>query len=174
MAIHNFQGDFACFNDGLGNFTCQFLGDADARSWSLTIADYDGDLDLDILPDVSASYGVWYQNEGSRVFAVVPPAVDNVIAAGHLDDDEFVDVISRAGGGKIYLNNGDGSFTLSQTLFSGGTFGGPAIGDVDGDTDNDLALGGRLWVNDGRGMFSDSGQDLMVPGADSTLSMSRS
>lgn len=163
VAIHNQLGDFACFNDGDGNFICQYLGDTGARGWGLTVADYDGDGDLDILPDVGTSNGVWFRNEGARVFTVLPPVVEHVIAAGYLNEDEFVDVISRAGANTIHLNNGDGTFQLSQTLPSG-VPGGPAIGDVDDDGDNDLAIGGRLWLNDGTGTFSDSGQDLSIPG----------
>ena len=69
---------------------------------------------------------------------------------------------------RLYLNDGQGSFTRSTNRFPAESTGAVAVADVDGDGDLDLFTGGRLepfkygrpqtgrlWLNDGRGNYSE-------------------
>jgi hypothetical protein len=96
------------------------------------------------------------------------------IALGDLDGDGDLDIASASDdGNRIWLNDGTGIFTLFQQIPAGSTFA-LALGDLDGDGDLDLVEGNfsenvlgifvgkpeRLLLNDGLGVFTDSGERL--------------
>ena len=132
---------------------------------------------------------VLYKNDGSGRFsqhALLDYAAADATARDFtptdLDGDGDLDLVYTDGGttSQIYMaiNDGQGNMTLSiqnafwtdannvlqvmQTL---------AVADFDGDGDPDLAIGYsgttggvRIWLNDGSGAFSDSGQTLLSGG----------
>ena len=125
---------------------------------SLVTADIDGDGDLDI---VSANYyGFdyptkrirWYPNNGDGTFAN-PRFVQeedgrlfNVVAAD-LNGDDSIDLVG--GDGTVYMNDGQGEFSVADRLFFSTRV---ASVDADGDDDIDIALassqGIRIFENE--------------------------
>ncbi len=104
--------------------------------------------------------------------------------AADIDGDGDLDIyVGNGGGGSAYvkpfflINNGQGGFTRSDSNLPSVLLDGArpnhwseAFLDVDGDGDKDLFLGSslnsgaRLLINDGRGVFTDSGR-VMPAGA---------
>ena len=126
-------------NDGNGNFTLFQELEPDVRSAVMKLGDLDGDGDLDA---VSANLG-----------------------PGNIGDPAFRNI---PGGNQVWINTGTGFFTKGQ-LIGNEISNGVELGDFDGDGDLDVfavnfgtypAIGeaNRLWLNDGSGNFTDSGQ----------------
>ncbi|RGP41236.1 hypothetical protein BPTFM16_01532 [Altererythrobacter insulae] len=112
-------------------------------------------------------------------------------ASGDIDDDGDIDVlILRGDNGPnlLYVNQGGASFVeravdagLAYSLggTSNGRHSGATFGDVDGDGDLDVLLGGlesgptKLFLNDGAGRFADAttGSGFDTAASDQTISM---
>lgn len=77
------------------------------------------------------------------------------LALADINGDGFKDMVVSSGNDKalqhvtVYLNNGDGTFPASPSWISGDTdhHGTLAVGDVDGDGDNDVAVSVFLGTN---------------------------
>jgi len=89
------------------------------------------------------------------------------VSLGDLDGDGDLDVFvtNYNEPDRVWLNNGDGTFSDSGQSFGGNTISwGVSLGDLDGDGDLDafvLNNGGSLvWRNDGFGTFTGPGQPL--------------
>jgi len=92
------------------------------------------------------------------------------VALGDLDGDDDLDVFvaNASQGGEpnaVWINDGRGTFTLSDQMLGYGQ--GVELGDVDGDGDLDAVVTGwwgeahtSIWINDGSSVFADSGQHL--------------
>lgn len=144
----------------------------------MRLGDIDGDGDLDIVTSVELRNSFSgplppalsvLRNNGAGVFAAPVPLLAATIAAYYdfdladLDGDGDLDFVGRtlmpdpAGGynpltpGDVWLNNGQGTFTANGLIpnIAGGIV---ATGDVDGDGDLDLLMGG-VRFNDGHGTF---------------------
>ncbi|MGJ8697519.1 MAG: FG-GAP repeat domain-containing protein [Verrucomicrobiaceae bacterium] len=165
-------------NDGSGNFTDsgQSIGANESRR-SLELVDIDNDNDLDAVVPTNSSSGtnkIWL-NDGNGVFTDSGQDLGSNfaqgVAVGDVDADDDPDIILCINGrNKIWLNNGSGSFTESGVTFSVSTTFDAALADLDGDDDLDLYFANgnnsdslrpnEVWLNDGSGGFTDSGQDL--------------
>jgi len=165
-------------NDGTGTFANseQAIGTSGSRR-GLALADIDGDDDLDaILPlnSTTGNNGIWL-NDGSGVFSdsgqVLGSAFTTSVDVGDLDGDNDLDIVLGINGrNKIWLNDGNGVFNDSGAVFTTTSTFEVALGDLDGDNDLDVffANGSNsgilrpndVWLNDGSGVFTDSGQLL--------------
>ena len=156
-----------------------------SNGWDTEIADFDGDGDLDAYIATWSNIDSLWLNDGSgtlgsETFVGGSTSRSRAVESGDLDGDGDIDVVvarsnnwsesSYAGlSNLVLLNNGDGTFT------SGGIFGGDQsydidLADVDGDGDIDVFVSNyqhpdavspetnTLWLNNGSGQFSDSGQ----------------
>ncbi len=147
-------------------------------SYSATMADYDNDGFLDIYV---ANYGpgaknILYKNNGDSTFTDVTDSAsvgDKSWSWGavfaDVNNDGNVDLYVINGrdlGGqpnKLYVNNGDGTFTEKAKLagVADASWGlGASFADIDNDGDLDLFVSNyvgtnKMYLNDGTGNFSD-------------------
>ncbi len=152
----------------------QLLGNEDNRGLALGDLDGDGDLDAFVPNHVGAS-SVWINdNMGFFTNSGQLLSVQGFgVSLGDLDGDGDLDAFvtkTASNPNEVWLNDGLGVFSNSgQNLGNSDSFG-PALGDLDGDGDLDAFIpnggGGiaaqadKVWLNDGAGIFTDSGQTL--------------
>jgi hypothetical protein len=121
-------------NDGSAGFS-----DASANlppaagGWGLSLADVDGDLDLDAL-----GFGGLYLNDGAGVFADASAQLPSTSGTGGLALDVDADGdVDLAGGSVLWLGDGAGVFVAGPAL-PGDPSGSLYAADLDGDGDVDL------------------------------------
>ena len=161
----------------------QLLNSGQSGAWptALGMGDLDADGDLDaLIGDLNEGSTVWvnqggkqggtvgaYSDSGQRM--VITGTED--LALGDVDGDGDLDAVFGCGEGdasQVWSNDGQAGFTQGASLESRDTLA-VALGDVDGDGDLDIFMGNggwsphqpnEVWLNDGSGSFTDSGQRL--------------
>ena len=145
---------------------------------SVATADFDGDLDLDLVVtgyDGGGPIAKIYENDGSGGFtentnANLTGVFLGSLTSGDFDGDLDLDLVVTGydGGGpiaKIYENDGSGGFTENTNAnLTGVNAGSVATADFDGDNDPDLVVTGssgsglitKIYENDGSGGFSEN------------------
>ncbi len=164
---NNGNGTFTDINAGL---TGVYFG---AAAWG----DYDNDGNLDLLiTGEDSDYELTsklYHNNGNGTFTEINDGfvdlMSGAVAWGDYDNDGQLDVfISGLDDNvdpiaKLYHNNGNGTFTDTNTDLAGMTFGAAAWADYDNDGKLDLTYTGimssgftmAIYHNDGEGVFTD-------------------
>jgi hypothetical protein len=173
------------FNDGNGVFTDSGQNLGRVEGTAVNLGDLDGDGDLDAIYVTRSSARVLLNNgdgfftDSGHILALIG---GTDVALGDLDQDGDLDAFFANNTGdtnsaqQVYLNDGTGHFTNSGQVLGNMPANGVALGDLDGDGDLDAFLAitnpqgftsapNEVWLNDGIGIFSDSGQRL---GTDST------
>jgi hypothetical protein len=180
------------FNNGSGTYLPASTVIVGPRPVSITLADVDGDGDLDFLTANALARVGLSLNNGTGTFSPPQdlPAVNtggpvSEVVANDIDGDGDLDVVVVHTGGTgpgtvhVYLNDGLGTFTDYQTLTLGAFNGSRSLvlGDLDLDGDLDMLVANQLTAgtvsirtNDGTGWFSGS-QEVSVAANPSTLAV---
>lgn len=149
------------------------------RESSVAFADVDGDMDQDVLITGESQAGgrvaKLYKNDGAGQYTEVSTPFLGVVngssAFADVDGDMDQDVLITGGilnqqlpFAQLYTNDGSGTFTALTTPIIGVADGAVAFADIDGDTDQDVIVTGRLsdftqvaklYVNNGSNQFSE-------------------
>jgi hypothetical protein len=160
-------------NDGFAGFNSNGQALGNAGSEGVALGDLDGDADADAFVANSDGPSRVWLNDGTGQFSDSGQSLGTGdarhVALGDLDGDSDLDAfVARNGGNEVWFNDGSGNFSNSgQSL---GTLYGHVVvlGDLDGDGDLDAFVGNgisgpqadKVWLNDGNGNFTDSGQSL--------------
>ncbi len=144
---------------------------SESSSPAVALFDYDLDGDLDLI-EVEAGRQHLARNDGGKftdvttqsgALAKPATAAGSAVVTGDYDNDTRPDIfVLRAGGGTLYHNDGNGSFSDVTAAAKIPSFAGGATAafvDFDHDGDLDLLLGGDqgllLLRNNGDGTFTD-------------------
>lgn len=164
------------FNDGNGIMydSGQDIGDLQLSGNSVDLIDIDTDGDLDAYIMYYLAPHKVYLNDGSGTFSesgfTLP--FDNRVIWGDVDSDGDIDIFVKElnYGYRTLLNDGQLDFRQQWRYEDSNVlYGSMILGDLDSDGDNDVVIangddnGSRptvIFLNDGSGVFSDSGQEL--------------
>jgi len=140
-------------NDGAGQFTAsdRTLG---ADFISVTPGDIDGDGDTDLVGRVDADTVCIAEGVDGDYLPrdrLVAPGCRRVLVLDANGDSRTDLLIVGNEGSSLWLGDVGGGFTRTEQLLGGAAKA--AVGDVDGDGDEDLAIGATIWLNDGGGDF---------------------
>jgi hypothetical protein len=176
VANANGQGNKVWLGDGTGAFgdSGQNLGSSGSNGVALGDLDGDGDLDAFVANSFEPPNRVWL-NDGMGSFFDSGQSLGNShsydVALGDVDGDGDLDAFVANPGfetNRVWLNDGRGGFGDSGQGLGSADSLAMALGDLDSDGDLDafvangggIGEGNRVWMNDGTGRYSDSGQDL--------------
>jgi hypothetical protein len=170
--------DRLLINDGRGRFSDETAGRAPAEdrvTQDAEFADLDGDGDVDVVLGQEGGHALWL-NDGAGRFTDASdrlPAPGNVearkVTPADVDGDGDLDLYfshvgwqEREPQDQLLINDGSGRFadeTAARIPAETGTTLTARFGDLDGDGDLDLVRGEHgpltVWLNDGRGVFTD-------------------
>lgn len=168
-------------NDGKGSFSTSGQALTSPESSSVTLGDLDGDGDLDAFVTNWNGYpDQVFVNDGSGNFSDSGQELGSwfgtAVSLGDVDQDGDLDALVANNGEEVdnapvlWLNDGTGVFTDSTQRLGFTNAYTAVLGDLDGDGDLDAFIANsghnganpadKVWLNDGKGVFSDSGQSL--------------
>ena len=145
-------------------------------SATVSLKDYDGDGDNDLLSGDWLGKFNYFRNDGTPlkpIFNQVTMSFSNLTVNSYsspvfvdIDKDNDYDIVSGALNGQVFLYiNNNGTFTQNTTMFSSIDVGWtsiPSLADLDGDGDLDLLVGAetgsmtKYYTNDGNNVFHEN------------------
>lgn len=145
----------------------------DGSGGTVSLADFDGDGDYDLLSGMWDGKFYYFRNDGTNqkpVFNRVNMPFSNLTVSSYsspvfidIDGDGDFDIVSGALNGQVYCYiNNNGTFTLDNSIFGFidiGWMSIPTFADMDGDGDLDLLVGAetgteyRYYENTGNNVF---------------------
>jgi hypothetical protein len=148
---------------------------ADVGAMAFGDIDNDGDKDLIITGKGGPIKTTLYINDGSGNFtaATGTPFVDvndGTVGFADVNNDNFLDLLITGNTfaptrtANLYINNGNGTFSIATPPFTPCNSGDFAFEDIDNDNDKDLIMTGlnasstaftKLYINNGAGFFSE-------------------
>ncbi len=161
-----------------GNFVDSGQALGTANTASIAIGDLDNDGDIDMVSGNSINDHEIWLNDGSGNFGATPAytfsessSILQKVVLADMDGDADLDIVEAnedINGLVIWINQGGAQAgTIATFVNSGQAFGldttrAVAAGDIDNDGDMDVVTGHwnetHLWINNGTGTLSDSGQ----------------
>ncbi|MGB7346615.1 MAG: FG-GAP-like repeat-containing protein, partial [Pirellulaceae bacterium] len=189
VLVSNFNSaDQIWLNDGSGNFTAGPTLTTTGNSLVVELADVDSDGDLDAITGAGFEElwinqgGIQAGTEGAFVISAnafgTLSRITTDISPADVDGDGDIDVVFSYSNNvnTVHLNQGGLQGGTEGQFASGTNFGAVSVtslelGDLDGDGDVDAfvsrgtstfnALPSQVFLNDGLGTFTDSGQSLV-------------
>jgi gliding motility-associated-like protein len=147
--------------DGTGNFSAPTIL-AITNVWDITLADFNGDTNLDFAVYVSNTVQVWFGDGTGTAYSLGPTITSfgisaNPITSADLDGDGDVDILASSG---YTLNDGSGNFSTRIALAQTGSE--YTVADLNKDTHPDIIANDnnqntpntRILLGDGAGAFT--------------------
>jgi len=153
--------------------------DSDLGAMAFDDIDNDGDKDL-LITGIGSGNPVkttLYLNDGSGNFTEATGTAfvnvnNSAVGFAHVNNDNFIDlyITGASDGGRssnLYINNGNGTFSITTSPFPVSADGSFAFEDIDNDDDKDVIITGtggisgvgvaftKLYTNNGSGIFSE-------------------
>lgn len=137
------------------------------QSWTASFGDIDNDNDFDLmLTNHDYQCQIW-QNDGNGVYTDITASTNFSISVTPIesvmedfDNDGFIDIFVTGSDERLWMNNGDGTFSLASSLFNSSNMESFSIGDANHDGFIDVyasyasiytspsSVADELWLND--------------------------